>query len=87
MSLDLRPVRIATGFDEEGMLVFGEDERLLAVLTHLSHGHGDLSGRWFLETAFGRLARAGHPTFADLIQRCCITPGLAAQPHVIVSRR
>ena len=36
MSLSLQPVRVATGFDEEGMLVFDGDQRLVAVLTRLS---------------------------------------------------
>jgi hypothetical protein len=36
MSLTLQPVRVGNGSDEEGMLVFADDQRLVAVLTHLS---------------------------------------------------
>ncbi len=66
MSLFLRTVRVATGSDEEGLLVFTDDQRLVAVLTHLSDQHEDLSERWFLDVGFGRLAGPDHPTFADL---------------------
>ena len=66
MILTLQPVRVGTGADEEGMLVFDKDRRLVAVLTHLSDQHEDLSGRWFLEVGFGRLDGPDHPTFADL---------------------
>jgi hypothetical protein len=44
MSLNLQPVRVGTGSDEEGMLVFADDQRLVAVLTHLSDQYGDVSG-------------------------------------------
>jgi hypothetical protein len=36
MTLTLQPVRVATGFDEEGMMVLDERQRLLAVLVRLS---------------------------------------------------
>jgi hypothetical protein len=36
MSYSLQPVRVATGFDEEGMLVLDEEQRLVAVLVRLS---------------------------------------------------
>jgi hypothetical protein len=39
MSLTLQPVRVGTGSDEEGMLVFDGDQRLMAVLVHLSAGN------------------------------------------------
>ncbi len=66
MSLFLQSVRVATGSDEEGMLVFADDQRLVAVLTRLCDRHEELSGRWFLETGFGRLEGPDHPTFSDL---------------------
>lgn len=66
MSLFLQPVRVATGSDEEGMLVFTDDQRLVAVLTRLGDQHEELSGRWFLEANFGRLDGLHHLTFADL---------------------
>ena len=65
MNLSLQPVRIANGYDEEGMLVFAED-RLLAVLVQLSDEHGVLAGQWYLEVGFGRLDGPNHPTFPDL---------------------
>jgi hypothetical protein len=45
--LTLQPVRVGTGSDEEGMLVFDGDQRLVAVLTHLSDQYGDVSGHWY----------------------------------------
>ena len=79
MNLLLRPVRLANGIDEEALLVFGEDERLLAILTHLSDEHGASSGHWFLEVAFGRSFGRDQPTFATLdAAQEWITRGLAA---------
>lgn len=66
MTLTLQPVRVANGVDEEGMLVFDEEHRLLAVLTHLSDGNEVAPGQWFLEAGFGRLDGVTHPIFADL---------------------
>jgi hypothetical protein len=66
MSLSLQPVRVATGSDEEGMLVFDGDQRLVAVLTRLSDQNEVAPGQWFLEAGFGRLGGVTHPTFADL---------------------
>ena len=79
MNLLLRPVRLANGIDEEALLVFGEDERLLAILTHLSEEHGASSGHWFLEVAFGRSYGREQPTFATLdAAQDWIKRGLAA---------
>ncbi len=66
MSLTLQPVRVANGSDEEGLLVFDEHQRLVAVLTHLGEQYDGLSGHWFLEVGFGRLHGPTQPTFADL---------------------
>jgi hypothetical protein len=66
MSLTLQPVRVGTGSDEEGMLVFDHDQRLVAVLTHLSDQYGDVSGHWYLEAKFGLLEGLNHPTYANL---------------------
>ncbi len=55
MSLTLQPVRVGTGSDEEGMLVSDDDQRLVAVLTHLSDQYGSVSGHWYLEAGFGVL--------------------------------
>jgi hypothetical protein len=65
MSLSLQPVRVGTGSDEEGMLVF-DDERLVAVLTHLGDQYGEVSGHWYLEAKFALLDGLDHPTYADL---------------------
>jgi hypothetical protein len=46
MSLTLQTVRVGNDFDEEGMLVFDADLRLVAVVTHLSDRYGDVSGHW-----------------------------------------
>jgi hypothetical protein len=66
MSYSLQPVRVATGFDEEGVLIFDEDHRLTAVLTRLTDQHDEVSGYWFLEAGFGRLDGPDRPTFANL---------------------
>ena len=66
MTLTLQPVRVATGSDEEGMLVFDENQRLVAVLTQLSDQYDGLSGHWYLEAGFGRLEGRSCPTYADL---------------------
>ena len=64
MKLELQRVRIATGSDEDGLLVFDGD-RLVAVLVRLSDLHDDAAGQWFLETGFGPLD-GEHPSFVDL---------------------
>ena len=66
MSLTFQPVRVNTGFEEEGVLVFDEQQRLSAVLVHLSDQHEIAPGQWFLEVGFGPLDGASPPTFADL---------------------
>lgn len=66
MSLTLEPIRVANGCDEEGLLVFDREGRLVAVLTHLSDANEVAPGQWFLEAGFGRLNVAVPPTFVDL---------------------
>jgi hypothetical protein len=66
MSLTFQPVRVNTGFQEEGVLVFDEQRRLVAVLVHLSDENEVAPGQWFLEAGFGRLGGVTHPAFADL---------------------
>ena len=66
MRLSVHPVQVAAGSDEEGLLVFDHNERLVAVLTCLSNEHDELSGRWFLEAGFGRVDGLSHPTFSDI---------------------
>jgi hypothetical protein len=66
MTFTLQPVRVATGFNEEGMLVFNGGQRLIAVLTHLLDDDEVAPGQWFVEAGFGRIDGVNHPTFADL---------------------
>ena len=66
MTLTLQPVRVATGFDEEGMMVLDEGQRLLAVLVRLSDDNEVAPGQWFVEAGFGRLDGTDHPTFSNL---------------------
>ena len=66
MSLTLQPVRVATGSDEEGMLVLTDGQRLVAVLTRLSDQHESAAGHWYLEAGFGWLDGPDHPIFPDL---------------------
>jgi hypothetical protein len=66
MTLTLQPVRVGNGSDEEGMLVFNGEQRLVAVLTHLGDQYDGVSGHWYLEAKFGLLEGLDHPTYADL---------------------
>ena len=66
MSFSLQPVRVATGFDEEGMMVLDEAQRLVAVLVRLSDDNEVAAGQWFVEAGFGRLDGGNHPTFSNL---------------------
>jgi len=66
MILRLQPVRVGNGTGEEGLPVFNEERRLVAVLTHLSSQYDSASGHWYLEAGFGRLDGPSHPTFADV---------------------
>ena len=65
MSLTLQPIRVATGFDEEGMMVLNE-QRLVAVLVRLSDENEVAPEQWYLEAGFGRLDGGSHPTFSNL---------------------
>jgi len=65
-TLTLQPVRVATNYDDDGMLVFNGHQRLVAVLTHLSEQNEVAPGQWYLEAGFGHLGGISHPTFADL---------------------
>jgi hypothetical protein len=66
MSFSLHPVRVATGFDEEGMMVLDEEQRLVAVLVRLSDENEVAPGQWYLEAGFGRLDGGSHPLFSNL---------------------
>jgi hypothetical protein len=66
MTLTLQPMRVATGSDEEGMLVLDEDGRLVAVLVRLSDQNEIAPGQWYLEAGFGQIDGIDHPAFADL---------------------
>ncbi len=57
---------VANGSDEDGVLVFTSDDRLVAILTRLTERHDELAGLWFLETGFGAVDGVDHPTFATL---------------------
>jgi len=66
MTLTLQPVRVATGSDEEGMLLYANG-RLVAVLVHLSYENEIAPGDWYLEAGFGPcLGSPQHPTFPSL---------------------
>ena len=67
MSLRLEPVQVATGLDNDGMLVFAGD-RLVAVLVRLSDAHEDLgvAGHWHLEAGFGLRLTGKEATLLDL---------------------
>ena len=66
MTLTLHSIQVATDFDEEGMMVLDEEQRLLAVLVRLSDENEVAPGQWYLEAGFGRLDSGSHPTFSNL---------------------
>jgi hypothetical protein len=66
MRFTLQPVRVGTGSDEEGLLVFTDEQRLVAVWTDLSDRYEGVAGEWYLEAGFGYLDGPDRPTFADL---------------------
>jgi len=66
MTLTFQPVRVGNGSDEEGLLVFDGEQRLVAVLVRLSDENEVAPGQWYLEAGFGRLDGINHPAFADL---------------------
>lgn len=55
MTLTFQSVRVATGSDEEGMLVLDAEQRLVAVLTRLSDDNEVAPGQWFLEAGFAHV--------------------------------
>ncbi|WP_414471402.1 hypothetical protein [Microvirga sp. M2] len=66
MSFTFQPIRVVTGFDEEGMLVLDERQRLVAVLVRLSDENEVSPGQWYLEAGFGSIDGVNHPTFSNL---------------------
>jgi hypothetical protein len=68
MSFSLHQMRVATGFDEEGMLVLDGKQRLVAVLVRLSDDNEVAPGQWYLEAGFGRIDGTSHPIFSNLDQ-------------------
>ena len=66
MSFTLQPIRVATGFDEEGMMVLDEQQRLVAVLVRLSDDNEVAAGQWYLEAGFGLIDGTNHPLFSNL---------------------
>jgi hypothetical protein len=66
MILTLQPIRVATGFEEEGMMVLDKEERLLAVLVRLSDDNEVAPAQWYLEAGFGRIDGTNHPIFSNL---------------------
>jgi hypothetical protein len=66
MSFTLQPQRVATGFDEDGMMVLDERQRLVAVLVRLADENEVAPGQWYLEAGFGRIDGTSHPTFSNL---------------------
>jgi hypothetical protein len=67
LDIALHPIAIATASaDVEGRLVL-VDRRLAGVLVLLQDElYGELSGRWFLEAAFGAFEGGAYEIFASL---------------------
>jgi len=74
-------MRVATGFDEDGMLVLDEEQRLVAGLVRLSDENEVAPGKWYLEAGFGRLNGGNHPLFSNLdIAKDWVSQRLAYRP-------
>ena len=81
MTLTFQPMRVATGFEEEGTLVLDEDQRLLAVLVRFSDENEIAPRQWYVEAGFGRLDGKDHPTFSNLdMAQDWISQRLARRP-------
>jgi hypothetical protein len=66
MTFTFQPATLDTSYgDTHAMLVF-RDDRLLAVLSCLGGMHGDLEGKWFVETVFADLPGRIYRTFETL---------------------
>ncbi|HEV2558786.1 MAG TPA: hypothetical protein VGU45_09180 [Microvirga sp.] len=66
MTLTHQSALVATGYDEEGALIYA-DGRLVAVLVRLSDLHEAEAGHWYLEAGFGiGLDGPNHETFDSL---------------------
>ena len=64
MRVEARPVQVAAGEQEGGLLSF-HDDWLIAVLVRLSARHGEIAGHWFLETGYGRFSEREQLVFRD----------------------
>ncbi len=66
MSFSLQPIRVATGFEEEGVLVLDEEQRLVAVLVHLSDMNEVAAGQWVPGGRLWPLGRRKPPALLQL---------------------
>jgi hypothetical protein len=65
MSLHFEAVTIDENYgDEEAVLVY-RGGRLLAIVSRLGPGHGNLAGGWYVEKMFGSLSRSPDMPFPD----------------------
>jgi hypothetical protein len=80
MSLTLQPIRVATSFDEDGIMILDAEQRLVAVLVGLADDNEVAPAQWHLEAGFGQFDGVNHPTFADLdAAEECITQRIAGR--------
>ena len=61
-------VHLGNADDCDGVLVYCANV-LVAVLSHLSFGHGENAGRWYVEYCFG-VGLEGHQDFETLQDAC-----------------
>jgi hypothetical protein len=85
MTLTLQPTRVATGGDEEGMLVFAGD-RLVAVLVHLSDENEIAPGDWYLEAGFGRCLDLLEPGSGAGLDQAAAGAALGPEPMRAITR-
>jgi hypothetical protein len=83
MTFTLQPMRVATGFYEEGMMILDGAKRLVAVLVRLSDENEVAAGQWYLEAGFGRIDGGSHPLFSNLaMAQAWINQCLARQSQI-----
>jgi hypothetical protein len=66
MTFTLQPMRVATGFDEEGMLVLDEKSGWWLCWFALPDDNEVTLGQWHSEAGFGQIDGINHPTFSNL---------------------
>ncbi len=87
MTLSLQPMRVATGFDEEGMMILDGEQRLVAVLVRLSDENevAPGSGTWKQASA-GLMDQATRPSLIWISPRTGSSSASPGRPDQAASQ-